>query len=125
LCHYECCFVSRTTEAPPLVSAVKQQQLSLPHLSWYLLLELKETQWRQQKGELLWCACLQLKTRLKDILSYTPLMFHAKTPGASESSRIYASRGGIWNCQHLYNSVLGQRLSHMICKWMCCHSNKN
>jgi hypothetical protein len=68
---------------------------------------------------------LQLKTLLKDILSYTPLMLHAQTPGASKISRIDASRGGIWNCPHLYYSVLGQGLSHMICKWMCYHSNRN
>ncbi len=77
-----------------------------PHLSWYRLLELKETRWRQQEGEQSWCACLQLKTLLKDILSYTPLMLHPKTPGASKSSRIYASRGGIFqywsNVYHIW-----------------------
>jgi hypothetical protein len=35
---------------------------------------------RRWATEQSWCACLQLKTLLKDILSHTPLMLHAKMP---------------------------------------------
>jgi hypothetical protein len=73
-----------------------------PHRSWYLLRWAEGNAMEAARREQSWCTCLLLKTLLKDILSYTPLMLHAKTPGASESYQGYMLREAIFGTVSVY-----------------------